>query len=347
MLCLTKSRFKMDLVWFGFISICQRFLEPKKEDDMSYGRVLKIYVMGREPRSLKSVELVNWTGQAFFGRREHLAQAKTRPELNEPAIYMLLSGGDTDKSSIDIYIGETDNFSERLASHTYNKDWWSQFVVFVSKDKNLTKAHVKFLEAEIYKLAKKSIGTLIVKNTAIPSGASLPESDIASMREFLDNIIFVLESLGVSYFPSSVQVMNHSLVTSTAPIVTIANREEFYITLPKELSGSDGANLKSFMVLRNGSYILKEGSFVRKNARDSFNDHSYYNLWKQITESDSVVEIDNHLYKTVKDIEFRSPSGAGAIVRGGQTNGRTEWKRVSDDRPLNECDVSLLSSEEA
>lgn len=38
------------------------------------------------------------------------------------------------------------------------------------------------------------------------------------------------------------------------------------------------------------------------------------------------------------DIPFKSPSGAGAIVRAGQTNGKTECKRVADDLPLRHCD---------
>jgi hypothetical protein len=156
---------------------------------MRYGKTLKIFVMGKEPRSLKSVELVNWTGLAYLGRREHLAQARKRDELNEPAVYLLLSDGAEDSGAIDIYVGETDNFAERLNSHAQTKPWWSQFIVFVSKDKNLTKAHV-----------------------------------------------------------------------------------------------------------------------------------------------------NNGLLQTTRDIEFRSPSSAGAIVRGGQTNGRTDWKRVGDDKPLFECE---------
>ena len=98
---------------------------------MRYGKTLKIFVMGKEPRSLKSVELVNWTGLAFLGRREHLGQARKRDELNEPAVYLLLSDGAEDSGSVDIYVGETDNFAERLNNHAQTKPWWSQFIVFV------------------------------------------------------------------------------------------------------------------------------------------------------------------------------------------------------------------------
>ncbi len=191
--------------------------------------------MGKEPRSLKSVELVNWTGLAFIGRREHLSLAKQRSELSEPAVYLLLTDGAEDGGAIDIYIGETDNFAERLSNHAQQKSWWSSFVVFVSKDKNLTKAHVRLLESELYKLATKAIGTLAVKNSSIPSGASLPESDVAAMSEFLDNMIFVLESLGLSYFPSQ-DAPTQMPPSEGASRSDASSTEgmEFYITLPKE-----------------------------------------------------------------------------------------------------------------
>lgn len=39
--------------------------------------------MGSDPKSLKTVELVNWTGQAFIGGREHMNQIRDRKELSE------------------------------------------------------------------------------------------------------------------------------------------------------------------------------------------------------------------------------------------------------------------------
>jgi hypothetical protein len=309
---------------------------------MRYGKTLKIFVMGKEPRSLKSVELVNWTGLAYLGRREHLAQARKRNELNEPAVYLLLSDGAEDSGAIDIYVGETDNFAERLNSHAQSKSWWSQFIVFVSKDKNLTKAHVKYLECELYKLAHKAIGTLTVKNSVEPSGSSLPESDISAMSEFLENMTFVLESLGLSYFPPHIEVESPELQARKPNQIsdpTSADGMEFYITLPRDLSPDSSEQPRSHMIVRDGLYILKSGSLIRKAPRESFVNHSYHGLWKQIVESDAVAVTQNsNLLKTTRDIEFRSPSGAGAIVRGGQTNGRTDWKRVTDDKPLFECE---------
>ena len=141
---------------------------------MRAGRSLRVYVMGSSPRALKWVELVNWTGQAFIGRREHLAQVRARRELSEPGVYLLLSEGDGDGDAVEMYVGETDNFSERLSQHAQSKDWWSQFVVFVSKDKNLTKAHVKYLEQQLFQLGRGALGTVTLRNSQEPAGATIP-----------------------------------------------------------------------------------------------------------------------------------------------------------------------------
>ncbi len=75
---------------------------------------------------------MNWTGQAFIGRREHLAQVRARRELSEPGVYLLLAEGEGDGDAIEMYVGGSDNFSDRFVQHAQSKDWWTQFVVFVS-----------------------------------------------------------------------------------------------------------------------------------------------------------------------------------------------------------------------
>lgn len=307
------------------------------------GKTLKVFVMGEHFNSLKSVELVNWTGLGFVGERQHLHAIKNRPELAEPGVYFLLSDNVDNVALTDIYIGETDDFSARILNHAQNKDWWERFIVFVSKDKNLTKAHVKYLEREIVRIAKNSIGNLKVMNSQEPSGASLPESDVSSMKEFLKNIMFVLETLGLSYFAVEEQEPAREI-----PQDFTIEGQEFYITLPKDLSPG-AERLRSFMTIRNGVYILKSGALVRSDIRESLPTHSsYFNLWQQIVSSDAVGpgSIPGVLV-TLKDIEFRSPSAAGAVVRARNTNGRTEWRRVSDDLPLHKCEIGSLKDKKA
>ena len=293
---------------------------------MYKGRTLKIFVMGDSPSSFKSVELSNWTGQSFIGERRHISDVKNREELKQPGIYFLLSDN-PENDFTDIYIGETDDFSTRIKNHYRKLDWWNKFVVFISKDKNLTKAHVKYLERKLYLLAKKSIGTLNLKSNNEPGGSKLPESDIADMEIFLDNMIFTLGALGLGYFASEKGITDKRKMKTLNDILI-----EYEGTIPIK---KNNLRLKSVLHSIGGRYILKKGSYLRSEAQPSFKKHSYYELWNQIINSKDVIntKIDGVLVLN-NDIEFKSPSAAGAIVRGRATNGRTMWKRKSDSKTL-------------
>src|SRR5437870_299455 len=115
------------------------------------GRQIRIYVLGDDPQSLKTVELGNWTGKAIVGPRSELATAlQSREELRQPSLYFLLAPAADNPALTEVYIGEAEDFAARVRSHEKDKDWWEAFVVFVSKDANLTKAHVRYLERWFY-----------------------------------------------------------------------------------------------------------------------------------------------------------------------------------------------------
>jgi hypothetical protein len=42
----------------------------------------------------------------------------------------------------------------RAGSHLRTKEFWTRVVFFTSKDDNITKAHVKYLEARLVELAR-------------------------------------------------------------------------------------------------------------------------------------------------------------------------------------------------
>jgi Domain of unknown function (DUF4357) len=301
------------------------------------GKIIKIYIRGNTPRSLRSIEIVNWSGKAFMGNRSHLKQLKEIPELSETGIYFLLNNNE-DSGLTEIYIGETDTSSQRINQHV-SKDWWDTFIVFISRD--LTKAHVRYLENKLYNLAKESISSLKVMNEGVPTGSKLPESEACAMEEFSDNMIFTLESLGLGLFQPEQSNVEDISEEKLSPKVYPKNYEatqdmHFFISIPKEISTK---NENGKMVVKNGTFILKSGSYIRKEIADSFVGSSYHELWKQVTNSNAVEQsINPKLLITTRDLEFKSPSAAAAIVRGRATNGRTDWKRISDNKSFFECE---------
>lgn len=302
------------------------------------GKTLKIFVRGPSPRSLKSVELSNWTGLAFLGERSQIQNACKIEALSDTGIYLLLGDTSEGESGLtQIYIGETENFSKRIGHHK-SKDWWTQFVVFVSKDRNLTKAHVKHLEQKIYDMADQAVSTVKIMNSNAPSGSGLPESDEADMEEFMDNMIFVLETLSLSYFAnqhlSREQESTRTQITS--PDYSSTAGMTFSLKIPN-------SNSRANMVVDDGIFVLLAGSYIRAEPANGFKNHCNYSLWKQIVDSDAVVKDESlSLYRTTRDLDFKSPSAAGAVARGVSTNGRTDWIRDSDGKPLNECETEAV-----
>ena len=92
------------------------------------------------------------------------------------------------------------------SAHAFNRLWdiasfWNQVTFFVSKDENLTKAHIRHLEGKLLEAAK-SAGRAVVTNTQ-SSGSRLPESDRGEMEVFLEKINQLLPVLGVAALADS------------------------------------------------------------------------------------------------------------------------------------------------
>jgi hypothetical protein len=115
-----------------------------------------------------------------------------REELEKAGIY-ILTGSDPITNAPRAYIGEAEVIRERLKQHK-SKEFWVSAIVFVSKDENLTKAHVRYLESRLLTEAAKVNRFTLEQNQA--GGSKLPESDREDMEVFLSRIRQLLPVLG-------------------------------------------------------------------------------------------------------------------------------------------------------
>ena len=90
--------------------------------------------------------------------------------------------------------------------HVKNKDFWTHAVVFTSKDRNLNKAHIQFLESSLIDRATAS-KRCILDNGNSPSLPSLSSQDKADAELFLSDLLLCMPALGYGFFapPPSVQ----------------------------------------------------------------------------------------------------------------------------------------------
>ena len=123
---------------------------------MELGRTIKIYLDNGSVTGIKHSEIVNWTGQAMASPRGMIKKLKDWTEAQRPGVYFLF--GLDENGNESVYIGESENVFERLIQHVGDpkKDFWDEVVFFTSRDENLTKAHVKFLESKLTLLAKNA-----------------------------------------------------------------------------------------------------------------------------------------------------------------------------------------------
>ena len=110
---------------------------------------IKLFLVHGDAKRLRTAELSNWTGKAVAGPRSELDTVLARDEASKSGVYFL-SGIDAESGRPAVYVGEAESIRDRLRGHL-DKDFWNHVVFFTSKDENLTKAHIRYLEGPSYR----------------------------------------------------------------------------------------------------------------------------------------------------------------------------------------------------
>ncbi len=112
---------------------------------------LKLFLASGDPKRLRTAELSNWTGKAVAAPRVEFDKLVAREESKSAGVYFL-TGVDPETNKDALYIGEAENIKDRI-KHYLSKDFWNHVSFFITKDENLTKAHVKYLEGRLIDIA--------------------------------------------------------------------------------------------------------------------------------------------------------------------------------------------------
>jgi hypothetical protein len=256
---------------------------------------------------MRTAEVGNWTGLALVCPRTELARLGARLEVRRTGVYILVGPSESSPSGLAVYVGEGDEVWSRLASHDDKRDFWTWVVIFVSKDDNLTKAHVRWLEATLIREIRDA-KRAEVKNGTGPSGGRLPEADTADMETFFDNVRLLLPTLGVNVF--AVDTPGTAAPKSDA--------------LRLELRWEDA---RASCLVMDGQFVVQTGSTARSKEVESLGDGSRA-LRRTLRETGVLVPNDasGTLLRFTQDYAFDSPSAAAAVVSGTGLNGRAHWK---------------------
>jgi hypothetical protein len=281
---------------------------------LSAGRTVRLFLVDGAATGLMTAEILSWTGRALVAPRSRLPDVLRRQEARGTGVYFLVGDDPKVAGQQLVYIGKSTNIGERIRSHDTNKDFWDRLCIVTSKDQNLTEAHVGFLESRLIARATEA-GRASVENSTAPDYRSLPESDIADMSYWVEQISLLLPVLGFDFLREVLKA-----VGVQAPPMSSAGASADRLEL--ELRDAKfGVVARAIEV--DGEYVVLEGSTARSGG-DYFN--SYAGLRQQLIDGGKLVKTDDpQLFRFVQDVTFTSPSAASAVILNRNDNGRTSW----------------------
>ena len=260
-----------------------------------------MFLVFGDPKRLRTVELSNWTGKAVAGPRSEFEKLLEREESLSSGVYFL-TGVDPETNKNAIYIGEAECIRDRIKGHL-SKDFWNNIAFFITKDENLTKAHIRYIEGRLIEIAKSADRSVVKNNQA--SGSKLPESDREDMEVFLEKMQQILPVLGIEAFvqahPKSEGEEKRQLLTCKIKDITATG----YLT-------------------PNGIVVLAGSEAVLHERRSAKKWPSVMMQRRRLIDEGGLIEKEGK-YIFVKDTEFSSPSAAATVIHGGSANGLTAW----------------------
>ncbi|MEY8214788.1 MAG: GIY-YIG nuclease family protein [Colwellia sp.] len=291
-----------------------------------YGRSIKIFLSDGSPIGLRHVEIANWSGQALACPRSRFSELGDWEESQRPGVYFLFEKASADENNL-AYIGESENVFRRLADHDRKKEFWNEVIIFTSKDENLTKGHIKYLEARLAEITKGA-DRYQLQNSVTPTKSNLPRSDSAAMEEFIDNIRIILGSLG------------HRILEATSSEAKVAVIPDNKKSLLDYELFFDIHKLKARGKVTDDGFLLLKGSQISHPTSSGLHKR-IIDIKNHAINSGELEDSKDH-YVLLKDKVFSSSSYAASYVTGNNRSGPKSWKTKIGDT-LKTLEENLLN----
>lgn len=261
--------------------------------------VIRVFLAQGRADGFRMIEKSNWTGLGLVCSRADYLQVRGREEWSRPGVYLLTAQPD-DVEQPRLYVGEADDVRGRVDNHVKNRDFWSTVIAFTSKDGNLNKAHVRYLEARLLALAAQADRVLLLNGTA-PPVPRLSEADAAEIEGYLSEMLVVLPLVGVVAFESlerKASVTQRLVLTGKGAQASGDDTSEGFVVFEGSIARGDEVSSVGAGTTRLRARLVREGVLVP----------------------------DKENLRLTKTFLFDSPSTAAAVLLGRTANGRVEWK---------------------
>jgi hypothetical protein len=295
------------------------------------GRSIRIFLVDGTPGGLRTAEVGLSTIKAVSCPRTDLESLGRRTEARKTGVY-ILAGDDLEHvARLRIYVGEGDEVFTRIKTHNNDEsmDFWDRVLLFVSKDENLTKAHVRYIERRLLERARVA-NRCSLANRKDAIGGPLPEADVTDMEEFLEQIQLLAAILGLPAFEGP----GDQVIGKDQKQVEVTKEELklFYI----------GPGFDARCTLIGSEFVVHQGSHARLNETDSLPD--YGRAMRKTLIDAGVLRREGDAYIFTQDYPFPSPTSAAQVVGGSVVNGRAVWK-LADGHSYKEWQATQVEAE--
>lgn len=248
--------------------------------------------------------------ECFVLPRDKVAEvAKKQPHLQQYGFYILL-GRDKNYKPM-AYIGQTNDFTNRVNDHKQKKDFWDTALVFVSKSDEIFPSEALYLEYLGWKAAKEA-GNYIIENTKDINEPHLSADKQNEMELFFEDIQFLTRFYGCKVFDNP-----EKSIEAEQGIV-------FSMKMPK-------LGLQANMVFYRDSkrYIIKAGSTIVGATFKSCS-KGLAVFRNDVIANKKLAMRNGELFTLLQDIEIPetscSPSGAASFCAGTSFQGTEAWE---------------------
>lgn len=288
-------------------------------------RSINIFLLDGDPSGIRIAQISMSTIQAIAFRRNQLRRVReTFPEIERPGVYILIGVDENHQDRQLAYIGESEGVGARLSYHNSNeagrdaKGFWTDTVVLISKDENLTKSHARYVESSLIRNIGGSVRWSI-PNAKRPSddAGKLPLQDRVDMDEFVNQTKTLVGALGWDLF----REMKGRGPEMSGPATDVSKAATDIAAIFSFIGDGYAAKM---MVGPSGEFVVTEGSKVRARTTPTV-PRGTVALRETLLEK-GVLRRDGDFLVFTSSYSFSSASAAASAVIGASANGRTLWK---------------------
>ena len=298
---------------------------------MAYkARSIRIFLLDGEPDGIRTAQIAMSTIKAIAFKSDQLGfgvKKEYGEDIKKTGVYFLIGTDPANADNKMAYIGESEEVVRRLNDHKKsiksNADgevigpgFWEDTVVFVSKDDTLTKSHVRYVEAQLIKDARKNKAWSFFNGQNPPQTGKLPKEDELAMDEFVNQVKTLAGALGFDLFRLATGKLASAPEGAAAAITT--DSPEFHY------GGKDFA-ASAIVSGANGEWVVKAGSTARLLEAGTIPKGAHKRRDELI--ASEVLKAAGAKLRFATDYAFASSSMAAAVVSGQSVAGPAVWKR--------------------